>query len=108
MKITDINGKSKGNRKIASNSLVNGPEFSNFDRTVIDEMKSLQSDMAYYWLSFLEMVESLLMHYRVMRTQNWKEFPLSTRLLLPWMAIYDSLKHMSLYVDILGTDECFM
>ena len=41
-------------------------------------------------LSFLEMVETLLMHYHDMRIHNWKEYILSVRLMLPWMAVYDS------------------
>ena len=45
------------------------------------------SDMAKYWLSFLEMVDMLFMHYHAMRTQNCKEYLTSIRLMLPWMAI---------------------
>ena len=58
--------------------------------------------MANYWLSVLEMVEIVLMHYHAMRTQNWKEYLLSIRLVLPWMAIYDSThytRYMSIYTE---------
>ena len=47
--------------------------------------------MADYWL--FEMVEILLMHYHAMRIQNWKEYLLSVRLMLPWMAVYDSTNY---------------
>ena len=38
--------------KISLDILVNSPEFSYFIKAVIDEIKSWQSDMADYWLSF--------------------------------------------------------
>ena len=41
LKRTDINGENKGNRKIALELLVNDTEFSNFVRTVIDEIPTL-------------------------------------------------------------------
>ena len=40
------------------------------------------------------------MHYHAMHTQNWKEYLTSIRLMLPWMAIYDSvhyMRYLSLY-----------
>ena len=65
--------------------------------------------MADYWLSFLEMVEILLMHYLAMLIQNRKEYLLSVRLMLPWMAVYDSTtytQYMSIYwVEMYNLNE---
>ena len=65
--------------------------------------------MADYWFSFLEMVEILLMHYHAMRIQNWTEYLLSLRLILPWMAVYDGTnytRYMSIYwVEMYNLNE---
>ena len=52
------------------------------------------------WVSFLEMIEVLLMHYHTLRTKHWEEFLCSVRFMLTWMAIYNNLHYtrcMSIY-----------
>eukprot|EP00794_Sanderia_malayensis_P006688 gene6688-7444_t len=66
--------------------------------------------MAKYWLSYLEIVEVLFMNYHALRSQNWEEYLLSLRLMLPWMAVYDQInytRYMTLYwADMMNlTDE---
>ena len=55
--------------------------------------------MARFWLSYMEMVEILYMHYHAMRTQNWEEYLTSIRMMLPWMLVYDIL-HYSRYLSL--------
>jgi len=52
-----------------------------------------QSDMAKYWITFLEMVEVLMMNMHSLRSRNWEEFKSSLRQMLPWLQIYDNDKY---------------
>ena len=56
--------------------------------------------MVSFWLSYLEMVEILFLHYHSMQDQNWEEYLLSMRLMMPWISAYDSMyygHHLPLY-----------
>ena len=59
----------------------------------------MDSPMASFWLSYLEMVEILFSHYHSMRDQNWDDYLLSIRLMMPWMSAYDSL-HYGRYLPL--------
>ena len=92
-----MKGKTKEDRKLALDSILNDREFDSFVKNITTEILLHSSQ---YWLSFLEMVEILLMNYHALRTQNWKDYLHSLKLMLPWMAIYDSLhytRYMSIY-----------
>ena len=52
-------------------------------KSSIERINSTESPMAQFWLSYLEMVEILYMHYHAMRTQNWEEYLISIRMMLP-------------------------
>ena len=77
------------------------PSFKGYSNDWYAGIEALNSSKTRYWLSFLEMVEVLLLHYHSMRCQNWENYLLSTRLMLPWMAAYayDNL-HYSRYLSI--------
>ena len=49
--------------------------------------------MANYWLSFMEMVEILMMNIHSLKTQNWEMFKDSIKLMIPWMQVYDNNKY---------------
>ena len=49
--------------------------------------------MARFWLSFMDMVEILIMNIYALRTQNWESFKASPRMMLPWLRIYDNDKY---------------
>ena len=98
--IKDVKGKTKEDRKLALDSILNDQEFHSFLKNVTTEIKLHSSEMSQYWLSCLEMVEILLMNYHALHAQNWKDYLRSLKLMLPWMAIYDSLhntRYMSIY-----------
>ena len=73
--------------------------FQNLVQTSVERIDITNSPMARFWLSYMEMVEILYMHYHAMRTQNWEEYLTSIRMMLPWMFAYDSL-HYSRYLSI--------
>ena len=94
----DISQNTK--RKILIGALLEDTDFCDCIDNIFTKVEMAISDMAKYWFSFLEMVNILLMHYYAMRTQNWKEYLTSITLMLPWMAIYDSVhytRYLSLY-----------
>ena len=98
--IKDVKGKTKEDRKLALDSILNDQEFDSFVKNITTEILLHSSEMSQYWLSFLEMVKILLMNYHALCTQNWKDYLHSLKLMLPWMAIYDSLhytRYMSIY-----------
>ena len=57
------------------------------------------SDMARYWMSYIDMVDILLMNVHACRTQNWSCFLSSMYMMLPWMKIYDNEKYARLLPD---------
>eukprot|EP00794_Sanderia_malayensis_P017851 gene17851-19634_t len=77
----------------AHDTLEASQEFSNFISKAFEELEHSESHMAKYWLSFLEMVEILMQNIHALRTQNWEEFKISLRSMLPWMQIYDNNKY---------------
>ena len=52
-----------------------------------------KTPMAEYWLSFMEMVEILVMNIHSLNTKNWIQFNQSIRLMIPWLQIYDKLHY---------------
>ena len=80
--------------------LLNDTDFRVLCKSCIENIDVAESPMARFWLSYMEMVEILYMHYHAMRTQNWKEYLNAIRMMLPWMSAYDSLhycRYLSLY-----------
>ncbi len=73
--------------------------FKSYLKDLYASIEASSSSRTRYWLSFLEMVEVLLLHYHSMRCQNWENYLLAIRLMLPWMAAYDNL-HYSRYLRI--------
>ena len=57
------------------------------------------SQQWYIWLSYLEMVEILFLHYHSMQDQNREEHLLSMRPMMPWMSAYDSM-HYGCYLPL--------
>ena len=49
--------------------------------------------MAEYWLTFMEMVEILVMNIHSPKTKNWIQFKQSIRLMIPWLQIYDKVHY---------------
>ena len=52
-----------------------------------------KTPMAEYWLSFMEMVEILVMNIHSLKTKNWIQFKQSIRLMIPWLQIYDKVHY---------------
>ena len=68
-------------------------EFSSFVERAFESAEKSDSPMARFWLSFLQMVEILIMNIYALRTQDWDSFKASLRMMLPWMRIYDNDKY---------------
>ena len=69
------------------------PEISEFIQHVFQNAEDSNSSMAKFWLSFMKMTEVLMMNIHALRTQNWDEFKVSLRLMMPWLQIYDNDKY---------------
>ena len=52
-----------------------------------------KTPMANYWLSFMNMVEILVMNIHSIKLKNWKQFKESLRLMIPWLQIYDKIHY---------------
>ena len=83
----------------AFEDLFTNADIQNLVQTSVERIDITNSPMARFWLSYMEMVEILYMHYHAMRTQNWEEYLTSIRMMLPWMSAYDSL-HYSRYLSL--------
>ena len=83
----------------AFEDLFTNADIQNLVQTYVERIDITNSPMARFWLSYMEMVEILYMHYHAMRTQNWEEYLTSIRMMLPWMSAYDSL-HYSRYLSL--------
>ena len=55
--------------------------------------------MANYWLSFMEVVEILMMNIHSLKIQDWSEFKASLQLMIPWMQIYDNNHYGKWHVE---------
>ena len=77
-------------RKLINDELESSAEFSSF---VIQAFEKVDSAMARYWLSFLKMTEILMLNIHAVKTQNWEEFKMSLRLMMPWLQVYDNDKY---------------
>ena len=49
----------------------------------------MESPIVPFWFLYLEIVEIFFLHYHSMRDQNWEEYLLSMRLMMPCMSPYD-------------------
>ena len=97
--LRDANNE-RGQRKDAHNDILEHSEWRKFVHVLCEQIRSSESEMAKYWLSYLEMIEVLFMNYHALRSQHWEEYLLSLRLMLPWMAVYDRInytRYMTLY-----------
>ncbi len=74
-------------------------EFSSFVQQAFDTVKDSDSPMARFWMSFIEMIEILIMNIHALRTQDWESFKASLRMMMPWLRIYDNDKYSKWLVE---------
>ena len=79
--------------------LLQDAEFDTFVQGAFERIREGDSPMARFWLSFVDMVETLIMNIHALRTQNWDEFKASLRMMLPWLRIYDNDKYSRWLVE---------
>ena len=65
--------------------LLHCPGFMALHKTFYHFCSTLQSSVAKFWLSYLEMVQVLLMYLRSMRMADWKLRLHCLRKILPWV-----------------------
>lgn len=65
--------------------LKENPEVTRFVEEAFAMVEGAGSSMATYWLSFMNMIEILLMNIHALRTQDWDAFK--------WLQIYDNKKY---------------
>ena len=83
----------------AFEDLFTNTNFQNLVQASVERIDITNSPKARFWLSYMEMVEILYMHYHAMRTQNWEEYLTSIRMMLPWLFAYNSF-HYSRYLSL--------
>ena len=101
-KLKDLEGNSSNTTPFQEkfNNILNDNDAYQYIQPCFETIINMNSPIAKFWLSYMEMVEILLLHYHSMRTQNWKEYLTSLQMMLPWMSTYDSVhycKYLSLY-----------
>lgn len=74
-------------------------EFKSFVERAFESVGKSDSPMARFWLSFMEMVEILIMNIYALRTQDWDSFKASLRMMMPWLRIYDNDKYSRWLVE---------
>ena len=90
---------SPGQLQAISHDLLVDEEFLSFVQSAFESIEKADSPMAKFWLSFLEMVEVLIMNIHALRTQDWDAFKASLRMMLPWLKIYDNDKYSRWLVE---------
>ena len=68
-------------------------EFYQFMIEAYQLIIGFNSPMANYWLSFMDMVEILIMNIQSLKLMDWDKFKDSLRLMIPWMQIYDNIHY---------------
>lgn len=84
---------SQGQLQAIVEDLLIDAEFESFVHRAFESIQKADSSMAKFWLSFIDMVETLIMNIYALRTQNWEAFKASLRMMLPWLRIYDNDKY---------------
>ena len=49
--------------------------------------------MAKFWLTYMDMVEVLMLNYHSLRSQLWDDYLTSVHLMMPWKAAYNHLHY---------------
>ena len=84
---------SKEEMKLAYDQLESSIEMSLFVEQAFERSSNAHSPMATFWLSFMHMVEILLLNIHALRMQDWDAFKASIRMMMPWLQIYDNTKY---------------
>ena len=58
-----------------------------------------KTPMSDYWLSFMYMVEILIMNIHSIKLKNWEQFKDSLRLMISWLQIYDKIHYGKMLPD---------
>ena len=72
-------------------SIKQDPNFLDFLEKCYASIGSMP--MAEYWLSFMYMVEILIMNIHSIKLRNWEHFKDSLKLMIPWLQIYDKFHY---------------
>ena len=72
-------------------SIKQDPNFLDFLEKCYASIGSMP--MAEYWLSFMYMVEILIMNIHSVKLMNWEHFKDSLRLVIPWLQIFDKIHY---------------
>ena len=80
---------SQAQLQAAAADLLENEELTSFVTKAFESVEASDSPMARFWLSFMDMVEILLMNVYALQTQDWDLFTASLRMMLPWLRIYN-------------------
>ena len=90
---------SQAQLQAAAADLLENEELTSFVTKAFESVEASDSPMARFWLSFMDMVEILLMNIHALRTQDWDSFKASLRMMFPWLRIYDNDKYSKWLVE---------
>ena len=85
---------SKEEMKLAYDELVSNMEMSLFVEQAFERSSNAHSPMATFWVSFMHMVEILLLNIHALRMQDWDALKkASILMMMPWLQIQDNTKY---------------
>ncbi|XP_028404399.1 uncharacterized protein LOC114527028 [Dendronephthya gigantea] len=89
-RLTLLRNTDTNSREILSTAYQELEDDPSIDNLIANMFENIENtDMASYWLDFMEMVETLMMNVYAVHTCNWEEYLISLRKMMPWMVIYD-------------------
>ena len=63
--------------------------------------------MSEYWLSFMYVVEILIINIHSIKLKNWEQFKNFLRLMIPWLPIYDKIHYGKWLSDFWADNKQF-
>ena len=91
--LRDPSAYSQEEVKAVMDDLQSDSDFSAYVNTILVNMDRLDTAMAKYWKTFMDIVQILFMNIHALQTRSWDMFKLSLRLMLHWLYIYDNDKY---------------
>ena len=75
-KLKDLEGNSSNTTSFQEkfDNIFNGNDVHQYIHSCFETIRNMNSPRTNFWLSYMEMVEILFLHYHLMRTQNWKGY----------------------------------
>ena len=95
--LRDPSAYSQGEVEAVMDDLQSDSDFSAYVNAILVNVDRLNTAMAKYWKTFMDIIQILFVNIHALRTRSWDMFKVSLRLMLPWLHIYDNDKYLNGY-----------